>query len=32
MFEVFGVTFWIPGLVIAAAAISVAIYLKAKGN
>jgi len=31
MFEVFGLTLWIPGLVIAATATSVAIYLKAKG-
>jgi hypothetical protein len=32
MIEVFGVTFWVPGLLLAATAISVAIYLKVKGN
>lgn len=31
MIEVFGVTFWTPGLIIAATAIAVAIYLKVKG-
>jgi hypothetical protein len=28
MIEILGVTFWVPGLVIAAVALSVAVYLK----
>jgi hypothetical protein len=30
MIEIFGVTFWVPGLVVAAAATVMAFYLKAK--
>lgn len=32
MIELFGVTFWVPGLIIAATAIAVAVYLKVKGS